>query len=51
MKETKSKSFLSVPVSNELKQKIKELANKKEISINGLVRMAIVELIEKEKNE
>lgn len=38
---------ISIVLSKELKEKIKELANKKNISQNALIRLAISEYIER----
>lgn len=40
-------SAISIVLSEELKEKIKELAKKKNISQNALVRLAISEYIER----
>lgn len=40
-------SAISIVLSKELKEKIKELAKKKNISQNALVRLAISEYIER----
>lgn len=47
--EKPEKIVVNLIISKDLKEKVRELAIKKETSMNALIRTAIIELLEKEK--